>query len=275
MNMQYFVSIENTSYFYWQVELLIESFKRRKLEDKLVIAIAENNDPKWLQYSKNIIAHQNKFIHHNVGAEKGYKPLNRIFSIVTALNAGILKEPFALIHADMILKNPLKEPQHNVTIQHPEAKSFPEIEKYVEEVAAIKQVSRKELPEFLCIDGTVIFKEMPELFYKRVWQREEELLAEHGPEWPCEKAAWSLALYDVMGFVTVRFDYLDGVLLEHQVEPNFIHYKHGLPPVFHKKYYKLDKEFSLNADDPFDCLLAHNPTSLSDFLQKIVLECRK
>ena len=38
--MHYFVAIENTISDLWQIELLIESFKMRNLQDDLIIAVA-------------------------------------------------------------------------------------------------------------------------------------------------------------------------------------------------------------------------------------------
>ena len=49
--MQYFVSAENSSYFYWQLELLIESFLMQGMEKDLVIGLAENEDQKIRGYS--------------------------------------------------------------------------------------------------------------------------------------------------------------------------------------------------------------------------------
>lgn len=267
--MQYFVSIENTSYFYWQVELLIQSFKRLKLQDQLVIAIAENDEPKMHEFAKNITGHQSKFLHQNFGEQKKYKPFNRIFSLVKLMEMGVLQQPFAMIHADMVLKNPLKAYDSSIVLQHPSQKTFPEIEKYVNEVANLKNLTRSQLPELLRFDGTVIFNNMPKEFFYRVWQREEELLNEHGPDWPCEAAAWALSLFDMTGLVTVRYEYLDGNLLEHLTEPNFVHYKHGIPPVFNKRFYRFDKPMSFS-NSPFDCLMQYNPSTLSDYVQKTI-----
>ena len=76
--MQYFVSAEKTPYFYWQLELLIYSFKRFGLEDQLVIGLAESEEggpsaPKYLAKCRYLL-------HENYGKNLGYSPLNKIFS---------------------------------------------------------------------------------------------------------------------------------------------------------------------------------------------------
>lgn len=103
--MQYFVSAEKTPYFYWQLELLIYSFKRFGLEDQLVIGLAENEEgghsaPKYLSNCRYIL-------HENYGRNMGYSPLNKIFAVNLARNSGILKTPFVVIDPDMVMLNPI------------------------------------------------------------------------------------------------------------------------------------------------------------------------
>jgi hypothetical protein len=57
--MDYFVSIENTPYDLWQIELLIESFKINHLEDSLVIGMAGPNP----LLTKNLLAHKRIMFH--------------------------------------------------------------------------------------------------------------------------------------------------------------------------------------------------------------------
>ena len=60
--MNYFVSIENSYYHGWQIELLIESFKQKSLEDSLYISVAKS-DKEYLASNINYSNHKNKFIH--------------------------------------------------------------------------------------------------------------------------------------------------------------------------------------------------------------------
>ena len=53
--MDYFVSAEDTVYHHWQLELLIESFKLSNLADKLVIAVAQNDDDKPIDFTANLL----------------------------------------------------------------------------------------------------------------------------------------------------------------------------------------------------------------------------
>ena len=56
--MNYFTSIKNNYYFSWQIELLIESFKKHNIEDQLFISL-DNNE--ILDNCKNLKNHKNIF----------------------------------------------------------------------------------------------------------------------------------------------------------------------------------------------------------------------
>jgi hypothetical protein len=103
--MQYFVSAEKNSYFYWQLELLIESFKNHNLQDKLVVALADSEDGEKL-VPKNI-SKINCFLHKNWGKNLNYRYINKFLSLDVARKSGLIKPPFVVIEPDMILLNPI------------------------------------------------------------------------------------------------------------------------------------------------------------------------
>lgn len=104
--MQYFVSIEKKSYFYWQIELLIYSFKRYSMEDQLVIAIADTDQPSAIPRN---LSKCNYFLHKNYGKEYGYLQMNKPLSILEAKSRGILRNPFVILEPDMVLFEPIQE----------------------------------------------------------------------------------------------------------------------------------------------------------------------
>lgn len=275
--MQYFVSIENTSYFYWQIELLIESLLRKKLTEKLVIGIAENNDQKITGYSSNLIQYGVKFIHPNEGAEKGHKPLNRPAAIIQALQNGLLKLPFTLLHSDMVMMMPITDPKEDMSIhfETTEKTEFDlELEPLIEEIADKRGIPRKEMPEKLPFEGPIVFKSNIDIkVFQRVYQITLNLLEKFGPNFPCEKAAWTLTFYESLGQYTLAGAHLACNLLTYDPHTNFVHYTHGLPPVFNKRFYKFE---NLNfGSDPYRHLLDNNPTATTDFLQSIIKSYRK
>ncbi|MGH7174761.1 MAG: hypothetical protein ACREGR_00170, partial [Minisyncoccia bacterium] len=59
-------------------------------------------------------------------------------------------------------------------------------------------------------------------------------------------------------------------LLDHNAENHFIHYQHGLPPVFSKGMFRYEPPACLALGDLFHTLLSHNPTTSTNVLQKVV-----
>jgi len=278
--MQYFVSIENTPYHHWQVELLIESFKMKGMENDLVIGVAKNSESKGI-WSKNITNHKNKFLHENVGRDRKYLPLNKTFALIIAMENGLLKQPFAMIHPDMILRNPieLEDKDHNLVFDYSEDESLKE--KIEPEIIKIKQdigLPQDSVPWIPLGDVVLFLRDIPTSFFYRAGVRMEKLLDEYGPQKWIERGAWILTMYDYLARINGLARKMETSLLHDTPEINFIHYKFGLPPVFHKKYFSYDFQgtiFSIGTDDPMDALLQQNPTSNSDFVQQVVKSYKK
>jgi hypothetical protein len=272
--MQYFVSIENTNYFYWQIELLIESFKMCNLEDNLIIGIAENNEAKPTIFSKNIVGHPHKFLHVNYGEKNNYLPLNKPFSIIVALESGILKSPFAVIHPDMVIQKSLEEPDVNITFQgDPSVGTLVDkIKPQLQEMADENKFDINLLPANIPLGSTMIFKDVPKEFFYRVMAR-MNWYAIKNPEadWDLAKAAWLLTIYENLGKLKAKVMSLECRLIDNEFPANLIHYRYGLPPAFSKKYYTKFMRFDEN---PHEMLMTHNPTSATDFIQKVVQSYR-
>lgn len=269
--MDYFVSIENSGYFYWQVDLLLESFKAAKV-DGPIVAIAENNtSPKPAMFTKNIIAHDNKFSHANIGCERGYPPLNKPYAILLALQNKLLSSHFAVLHPDMVLVNPLKEYEENIVFHaQPPDKDFKKhIDPYLEEIAKANNLKFEDFPPHIPIGGTIIFRDVKPGFFERVISRMAQLYKEHGDKkFDVAKAAWTITIYEHLGQYSVKGLSIEKRLLDHEVEANLIHYCHGLPPLFSKRFYGFEG-FQMMTD-PYQVLLEHNPSDATDYVQKLI-----
>lgn len=283
--MQYFVSIENSSFFYWQVELLIESFVMHGLQDKLVIAIAENDDPKIKGYSCNLVKYGTKFMHANSGMEAGHPPLNRAVALRTALSEGLVAFPFSLMHSDMILKNPLPEDGFCTdygmvvnSLDETSEKTRREIKDSIrpgmDRVAEERGLEISDLPEIPPFSAPIVFnesfKELSDVFFARLQSNTEDLIEAKGGDFPCEKAAWELTLTEAFQHCSVKSEFMATPLMSDKSDTNFIHYKNGIPPVFHKKFFKFD-DFSVNSGRcPFEVMLEHNPTPNTAYVHEVI-----
>lgn len=281
--MHYIVSVENTSYFYWQLELLIESFSMLGIEDKLVVALAENDSQKMGGFSANIIRHRNKFIHPNEGRRLEYLPVNRLAAVKYAVNSGMLDFPFALIHADMVIRKPLEGFDGDLPsvvvnnfedIGSDEDAAKKEIAQDLDILAENRGVPVGDLPIVPFFSAPVVFnkafKSISEVFFTRLESNLMMILGRRGPEFPCEKAAWELTLAESFQHCYISGKFMSSSLVFDSDDTNFIHYKNGILPVFHKKFYKYEDGNYLTGQGPFETLLEHNPTVNTDFMQKVI-----
>lgn len=283
--MQYFISAENSSYFYWQLELLIESFLMQGMEKNLVIALAENDSQKIRGYSSNLVKYGEKFIHPNYGKELGYLPINRLNSIRYALAYKILKFPFVLIHADMILRNPIKikeeDSQFGIIVNNYEEISEsdsesikkaikPEIEKIAEE----RGLDVDLFPQIPSFSAPVVFNEsceyMWDAFFSKLQSNTMNMLEKKGKEFPCERAAWEQTLMESFQHCVVKGDFMSAPLMFGDENMNFIHYKSGIPPVFNKRFFKFENGIFFGGQGPYETLLEHNPTVNTNYLQNVI-----
>lgn len=283
--MKYFVSIENTSYFYWQVELLIESFKMHGLQDDLCISIAENMSPKLNANFKNLTSHPHIFLHENVGRERNYLPLNRIYSLEKLVREGNLEFPFTLIHSDMVLRNPLSTEKYkdfNIitnTYQAP-----------VEEIDEI--INFEEMKNNLISSG-IIGGDFEEFYYSHpiifnhvkgvtdsfkenffkylIYEIEVLLLESNKQKSSFEMAVWKKNLLNATGHYKITGDVLSANITD-QLKTPFVHYNKGIPPVFNKRFFKNEdsNQVLLSGINPFKQLIDLRSTSEnSEYVAKV------
>lgn len=269
--MQYFVSIENISYFHWQIELLIESFKHHNLQDKLCISIAENKNPCLLSYTKNITQHKNILVHPN----NELKCINKIHGLIAFLESGKLKAPYTIIHPDHILLKPVEQSEPTILFHED---SLSNLQFQIEQITSAI-ASKFNLREFNWIplgDVIVVNQDLPVDFYSRILHIIESLKEKIDGK-KLDKMAWILLLHELLFIknppsISIKGGRLEQSLLDHKVVMNFIHYKHGIPPEFSKYYYKYELPLALvpNGLDPYHAIYANNVTTSTDYVCKLI-----
>lgn len=283
--MQYFVSAENSSYFYWQLELLIESFVSQGLDKDLVIGLADNDQQKIRGFSSNLVKYGNKFMHENEGREMDYLPLNRVNALRHAIAYKLIKFPFALIHADMILKSPIilseKDKEFGIIlnnydeISESERKSIKEeIRPNIEKLAEERKVEVNKIPSVPFFTCPVVFNEsfefIAETFFFKLHENILSILKKRGKDFPCERAAWELTITESFQHCSVKGDFFAAPLMFEDENVNFLHYKSGIPPVFHKKFFDYKQGVYYTGNGPYEALLEHNPTINTNFLHQVI-----
>ena len=281
--MEYFVSAEDTSYHHWQLELLIESFKLHGIQDKLVIAVASNNEEKLIDFTANLRVAQRMFVHDNIGRKRGYLPLNRPYGLFAAVSQGLVKLPVTLIDPDMILVVPPPDPTENIQFQlnpsftsdYVMANQCP-ARKHIQNLLKLKEIEDADINYWIPLGSVMTFNNVPQEFFSRVVEWTETLEYERKREtnvnwWHTEKAAWVMTLLEYHGHLTYRGRHdMEMTLLDNNKTNHFIHYTHGLPPVFSKHMYRFQPPQAFSMGNLFDVLLENNPTTCTNYLQHIV-----
>lgn len=281
--MDYIVSIENNPYYRWQTELLIESFKMRGMQDNLLIAIAEHDGPQYRGFVKNIYEHERKFTHNNYGREKKCPYLNRAFAVLTALKHDRLRQPFTVLHPDMILYAPMEEMgEYNIlfhmTPERPALRA--KIKPFI-----TRSLLGKKVPEtvpWLGTEGISAFKDVPQIFFNKVLTNATQIMQSF-PDLSSKEvdiAAWSVTFYEYFGLFNVKGRGIECPLvynLDSIPSTVALHYTHGIPPFFTKLHFKFDDpvQFNLAPPDPIAVFLDYNPTTATDYLHKVVRSYRK
>jgi hypothetical protein len=255
--MDYFVSINCDFYHYWQTELLIESFKRHNLQDKLLIAI-DGTGGTIDSCPKSLANHGRKFVFTN---DQSSRHANKLYSIIVALSNHLLSSPFAWIHPDMVLFTPLKDEDCSENLIYHPTEDDPELR---------ESLNYQNLP-WMTIDGVAVFRDMPQMFFKKTFhhliQAEKQFEGRQ-----LAKYAWTKTIMDYIGLIDIQARQMEMELFHHQYAAPFIHYRRGMPPHFSKMNYRTSL-LTLDAD-PFDVLVQNFPTSTASYLRDIVLSCR-
>lgn len=281
--MDYFVSAEDTAYHHWQLELLIESFKVNNLADRLVIALAETNEDKSVDFTANLRTFERIFTHENIGRKRGYLPMNRPYSLLAALEQRVIEQPFTLIDPDMLLVAPIPLRKENVTFQLNPLFTSDAVEpnlpirKHVREILKLRKVEDSEINYWIPLGSVMTFNDVPRDFFNRAVEWTEILefarQKEHPGKswWPTEKAAWVMSLLEYHGHLTYKGVYeYEMNLLDNNMANHFVHYTHGLPPVFSKYHYRYNSPEGFAMGDLFEVFLTNNPTSTTNYARQIV-----
>ena len=278
--MDYFVSIENTPYYRWQVELLIQSFKNLGLEDNLLVALAENNTPQYAGYTKNLVKHPRTFSHNNHGTDVGCKEINKPYAILAALSNNLLHEPFTVLHPDMVLYRPVEEKGTN-NIYFTAANENPEVKKRLQPYIEKVLVERGDVSnlQWIGVNGPLIFNHVSMLFFARVMHYMEKFSKEY-PDWDgVAEAGWLMAMYEHYNLLLFHGKYYECNLvndLENYSDAFVVHYTEGVPPHFSKKHFMYSDplQFTFNSNDPMDVLVQYDMSSAMRFTASVIQSYR-
>lgn len=266
--MDYFVAIQNTNYYYWQLELLIQSFKKLNIQNQLVVAITPALGVVFPEFQTNSAKHPRLFV------TKDNNRTNTIQMLIALLEQKALNQPFAYLHPDMVMLQPLEK---HITIPSTFIGFDPEtihpnilntIQTELNKIYEIKKIQ----PNHLQTGSVIIFNGMPIDFFYRVYQRTIELIELYGTNWGVEKAAMLLTLYENVGLFNCTPTPCTLPMTAHVVNRPIIHYKYGITPDFNKIFFKYPAQspiITISAQTPFEAILKQTPYTATQHMQEL------
>jgi hypothetical protein len=284
--MDYFVNIEHTPYYQWQIELLIESFKQHKLEENLAVGLSFTSLAPKIEFCRNLFSHPRTLGSNNMGEVRGYDRLAGLYSIANLLRGEAVKQPFVMLEPDSVLNRPVTIPRKDVPHIVFQVDPF-----FTKELAEenIPSLGKHLSGDWVALGNTVYFDHLPVEFFDRTIYLTEMLAYEQvmaGKEiWRhTDRVALSIGISELVGRAALEGQYtFDMSLSDHQVNNNFINYGgRGAFPYFSKSLFAYSPPTMLSlGGDPLDAL-AKLPTQLGTTsaqyvagLAKICLDARK
>lgn len=278
--MEYFVSAENTPYYHWQLELLIESAKENKCENNLLVALAQADAVVYPEFFRNLSQHRKIFGHENIGKSRGYEGLNSLYSLLWSVRYNKISQPFLAMPAHSVI--------FNTSLNSLPKKNYPEIIfspspfftiEFAEETIGpfwewIKKSKEDYEKNWVPAGSFFIFQNIPVEVFERTVAIAERIAVEqiaqgkNVSEYTCQ-LAWAISLCDFMPQISLKGDYsITGNMLGSGDCP-IIDYEHGLPPVFNKRMFQYQPPTYVSFGDPFEILSQHSPTQNSHFISRL------
>lgn len=248
--MDFLISASNTPYNQWQLSLLIESFKQNNLDNNLVVVCSnpKEKNPIMIEekFVKNILNHKRFYRFYDQGSSEIYEPLNKLYIISYLLKENLLKQPFLMfLEPDLVMKKEFFLPkQESIDFLYSVDPSFTfkELENNRNNFWMFLGLKKELLEEkWLEVGNIVAFNNFSEIFFDNLTALLEVMVKIQGADiW---KGTFKFALIaSLIKINPVRITRIKGLEVPafSFLESNFITYREGMPPDFHKSMFKYD-----------------------------------
>lgn len=244
--MEYLVSAESHPYYHWQIELLVQSFRKTHQEKNLLVVLTESNAPQSVRFNNLIESLPRIQGFQNLGKIRGHEPLNNLYCLQWAVQAGLIQQPFTwLIQPDVVLRHPL-DPTFK---DYSECFFYPDVFFSFNEAAKIGPFWEwlgKEKSDYqsrwMPIGNIMIFSKLPVDIFP-LFSHRAELLATHQliEDKPISNKTIYLAVATVLSeysdHIFCKGDYTLASGMLEGTESYFISYEQGMLPNFHKSMF--------------------------------------
>ena len=281
--MHYLVSFENQPEYQWQIELLLESFKKHNLSHDLLLSVVKSDLPSNPLFCRNLSNHEKTIGFDNIGKLRGYDKLNKYYNLMWTQMAGVINQPVMLIDTDVVLKNPVQY----IFDLFPQFIFSPDLDFNFDLVASsvgnfwewLDKDKEFFVKNWIPLGSASIFSYIPFHVFFQIIERIEFLAVKQLLE---KKPIWEHT--DKLGLISVMLDNLNNINCKGEyslVSPvfgsdaNFVSYEKGIPPTFHKFMFKFSDEMFISFGDPIDILSKTFPSPNASYLAEIADICVK
>jgi hypothetical protein len=238
-----------------------------------------------VNYTRNLHAHERKFAFNIIPQEN--TAINFPYSLLLAIHNNYIKQPCVVIHADMVLVDPIPEPQDNIVFSGDPFWPISVKQDGVDLSSHIKTLSEQKTSlvaangfsyqvslDILPMGGVYSFKNVPPPFFERVVRWSMFL----SNKWTKDKwqhvcrSAFMLTMFEFLGGLVFRgANEYEMTMLDNKAA-NFVHYTKGLPPLFNKKMFTFEPPLGLATapNGPYEILAEQDLTSGCSSVQKVV-----
>ena len=259
--MDFVTIVENKPIYHWQIELLIESFKKFNLEDNLHIYFIGKNNFNFF-FKKNIENHKNCFYLEDKSLKYGYHHFS-FYEIVANYKEKNPENDFCLIDPDCVLVNNDFSFFENKNIYYQS-----EIVKKSEIESVLINLTKHKIQQICSL--FYFSKKLSNIFFKNSFIYAEKFLTEFLKDNSDEliKNNFSLFKYGLLFNALMENEEIttsfDAVGFPQATSSNFIFlsYKFDILPFFKKSNFSFEKNdlIVFNPSDPFE-----NLSMLPDF----------
>ncbi len=281
--MEYFVSTYADPAHEWQVELLIESFKKLGADGDLTVMLSNCGD---LHYTRvgNIRSHQKVVYHDSPGQIKGHRRLDELYTLLWALENGKIRNPYCFLRPHTVIRDRLDSfvPDVRSVVFAPDP--FFTLRLAEERLGNFWEHFGRDKSfydnRWATVGGVIIVNEMDAWLASYLCGIAETLVLEQikaGRE-PWEdtvRAAWSVCLAEVASrsAALIRGDYEIAATMNDNRPLPIIDYEHGLPPQFNRRMFLFSGPGVMSFGDPLEvvsgCISTKNAHFMSDLAKSV------
>jgi hypothetical protein len=289
--MDYFLNIDNTPYYQWQTELLIESFKEKKCSNDLFLALTNSTNTSFLNnnFTKNIFSHNRTYSFDDIGSKKGFPELNKFICLANCITKKLIKQPFFVLEPDVVLHN-------NIDMLF--SKNYCEFIFAIDPFFTLESAEENVGPfwewfnlekdnlesNWVPLGECYAFNNIPDGFFYKVI-KDAEKMALH--QLLNQKNIWSrtvelslaMNLSNNITNISCRGDYKIVAPVMFSSESYFISYKDGILPSFHKSMFKYNPPNYVSFGDPIKILsentFSPNAKYISNLAKKSISSRKK